>query len=181
MLRLNKDQMTRPGRRFVAGFVDHFPIMFLILNYFIAWVIHLITDTPIKFESLPAADIPGALPVVWWFIGFWAIASLSVYPIMVITNVILLRYTRASIGKHLLALTVVRKDEVEMNFKQVLLREVVGKFLAAIPLGFGFLGILFDEHRQTLYDKMVHTYVFPREYMKPSGSPTRVHGENIVG
>lgn len=181
MLRLNRDQMTRPGRRFVAAFVDNFPVMFLIANYLIAWAIHLATDTPIKFESLPAADIPGALPVVWWFIGFWAIACFSLYPLMVITNVILMRYTRASIGKHLLALTVVRKDEIEMNFKQVVLREIIGKFVAAVPFGIGFLGILNDAFRQTWYDKIVHTYVFPREYMKPSGSPTRSHGENIVG
>lgn len=61
-------------------------------------------------------------------------------------------------GKALLGLRIVRKNREPLTWRRAFVR-MVGYWVSAIPFFFGYVWILFDEHRQGWHDKMADTYV----------------------
>lgn len=61
----------------------------------------------------------------------------------------------ATIGKKVLGLRVQHVNTGQnLNFVQALLREVLGRFLSAIPIGLGYFWMLWDGKKQTWHDKL---------------------------
>lgn len=68
-------------------------------------------------------------------------------------------------GKMAMKIKVVKKDGAtgELGFMTAFLREVVGKFISSIPLGLGYLWVLWDKDKQTWHDKIAGTIVVKAE------------------
>src|SRR3989344_3533886 len=179
MLQLTKNQVAFPRQRLAAGLVDHFPLILLIGSYLVAGIVHLITSTPIDFSSLSDEAVPDSLEVIWRLIGLWVVFCFTIYPLLIGLNIILVHSKGASLGKLIFAIQVVKADETPLSYRDILIREVVGRILSTLPVFAGYLGIFHDRRRQAWHDKMVHTYVIPKFFALPYGSPTKVHGENI--
>lgn len=181
MSEISKEYLATPWQRFIAGVIDHFPVMFLGLSYVFVLFLHGITGTQLDFRSLPTELVPAIIRFGWWTAGFWFIICVSVYPLLFLINIILMTSGGASVGKRVLKLKVVHEDRSHLTFRDVLTREVVGRFLSTIPFGIGYVGIIRDPYRQALHDQLTHTYVILRQYAEPAAWPQRAKGENIVG
>lgn len=70
-------------------------------------------------------------------------------------------------GKILLRLQVVRTDGLPLGYGRAFLREVPGKLLSGILLGFGYLMVAFQPKKQGLHDLIADTYVIK---LPPTGS-----------
>ena len=66
-------------------------------------------------------------------------------------------------GKMLLGLHVVDVNGEKPNLKQVLLREVIGKAVAALALLIGYLWIIWDPRKRGWHDYIGGTFVVKRE------------------
>jgi len=66
-------------------------------------------------------------------------------------------------GKMLLRLHVVDANGNKPNLKQVLLREVIGKAIAALALLIGYLWIIWDPRKRGWHDYIAGTFVVKRE------------------
>ncbi len=64
----------------------------------------------------------------------------------------------ATIGKHILGLTIVDEYGNGISYSTSMLR-YLGKLLSAITLGIGYLLALFNNNKQTLHDMIARTYV----------------------
>jgi uncharacterized RDD family membrane protein YckC len=62
-------------------------------------------------------------------------------------------------GKMALRIKVVKTDFADLGFLRAFWREVVGKFLATLFFGLGFLLVAIDPEKQGLHDRMAATYV----------------------
>jgi uncharacterized RDD family membrane protein YckC len=62
-------------------------------------------------------------------------------------------------GKMALRIKVVRTDSSSLTLGRAFYREVIGKFVSGIILGFGYVLIAFDDNKQGLHDRMADTYV----------------------
>jgi uncharacterized RDD family membrane protein YckC len=62
-------------------------------------------------------------------------------------------------GKRLLGMTVVDEGGRPAGFLRMLLREWLGKWVAGLVFGLGFIWILIDRERQGWHDKLMSTYV----------------------
>ncbi|RPI31105.1 MAG: RDD family protein [Chloroflexota bacterium] len=80
-----------------------------------------------------------SLVILVYFIYFWS----------------LLGYTP---GKYLLGLKVVRRDGSKLSLGRAFIR-LIGYWVSAIPLFFGFIWIIFDHRRQGWHDKLADTQV----------------------
>jgi len=77
----------------------------------------------------------------------------------VIFNIYLI-YTRGySLGKKVFNLRIEKEDGSKLDITDVVLREVLGKFVSGLVLGLGFLLIVIDAKKQGLHDKIAHTVV----------------------
>jgi uncharacterized RDD family membrane protein YckC len=69
-------------------------------------------------------------------------------------------YTRGySLGKSVFNLRIVKEDGSRLDIVDVVLREIIGKFVSGLVFGLGFLLILIDARKQGLHDKIAHTVV----------------------
>jgi len=73
---------------------------------------------------------------------------------------IYLIYTRGySLGKKVFNLRIEKEDGSKLDIVDVVLREILGKFVSGLVLGLGFLLIVIDAKKQGLHDKIAHTVV----------------------
>lgn len=65
-----------------------------------------------------------------------------------------------TLGKKLFNLYVIdNRNRPDLSLAQVAFRETVGRFLSAVPLGLGYIWILFRDDRRTWHDLMAKTRV----------------------
>ena len=62
-------------------------------------------------------------------------------------------------GKMALRIRVIRTDGQPIGYGRAFLREVPGKFISGILLGFGYLMVAFNRQKQGLHDKIADTFV----------------------
>lgn len=80
--------------------------------------------------------------------------------ISLIYYVVMTYYYGATLGKKALGIKVVdASGGNKLSFGQVILRELVGKFVSAIVILLGFIWILFDAKKQGWHDKIANTVV----------------------
>ncbi len=82
--------------------------------------------------------------ILFWVLGYLTLATY---------------FLGTTVGKNILGLKVVSVDQEKLKFFQVLLREWWGKFLSLIPLGLGFIWMVWDKRKQTWHDKLAGTLV----------------------
>jgi len=63
-----------------------------------------------------------------------------------------------TIGKKIMKIKVVREDGKPLEYREAIIRYVC-YFVSAIPVGLGFLWVLWDEKKQGWHDKLAKTYV----------------------
>ncbi|MYF78639.1 MAG: RDD family protein [Chloroflexi bacterium] len=75
--------------------------------------------------------------------------------------ILLSAFSGQSPGKVLAGIKVVRANGMDMGFGTGLLRETIGKLIAALPLivPLGFLWVLFDKENRGWHDKIADTKV----------------------
>lgn len=89
--------------------------------------------------------------------------NLVYYPIALTFNyayfVILTRRMGSTLGKRALDLKVVASDYGEAGWKKIIIREVPGKLISALPLLIGYIWTGFDKKKQAFHDKIAGTFV----------------------
>ncbi|MEJ8546863.1 RDD family protein [Brevibacillus borstelensis] len=92
---------------------------------------------------------------VFSFVDFLEIAFDFAYAIL------LTWWTGQTLGKLIAGIRVVnaRQHRSQLTLGQVLLREVIGKFLSALPLGLGYMWAGWNQKKQAWHDLIAKTYV----------------------
>lgn len=123
------------GRRFVAVFVD--AIVVGIINSVLTVVLTAISQ------------------------DLQTVATLLNFVVGIVYYVYFIGSSGQTIGKKLLKVRVVKKDDTTTNpdYLAAVLREVIGKPLSALVLGLGYFWMLWDDHKQTWADKIAGTVV----------------------
>ena len=141
---------------------------------------HEMIDMPKRSKKTPnkarMAKPTVAMSVNQPYAGFWVrlgaflvdivftIAAGAIIPyvgvaVAVIFNLYLI-YTRGySLGKKVFSLRIEKEDGSKLDIVDVLLREIIGKFVSWLILGLGFVLIIIDAKKQGLHDKIAHTVV----------------------
>ena len=68
-------------------------------------------------------------------------------------------YKAATLGKMLMGIRVVSIDQKRLTLKQVLLREIVGKFVSGLLFVFGYIIVAFTSKKQAVHDMLAKTIV----------------------
>lgn len=79
---------------------------------------------------------------------------------------------QTTIGKKLLGIKILKKDESRINWDTVFSRELVGKFLSGFIFDIGYLAAFNDPGKQAWHDKRSGTYVVYEE--KPTLSEKKI-------
>lgn len=74
-------------------------------------------------------------------------------------HVITLKAYGATVGKMMVGLKVVADDGTPLSLNQIIVREVLGKFVSNLTFGIGYLMMAFTGKKQALHDKMAHSIV----------------------
>jgi len=129
--------------RTVAALIDTFLISLAqgILGWLLDLSVHaLIVDSPDRVLNM-------------FIFGLFNFALWQTY------KVFFTGYCGQTPGKMALRIKVVTTDYADIGFLRAFWREVVGKFLAALFFGLGFLLVAIDPEKQGLHDRMAATYV----------------------
>lgn len=78
--------------------------------------------------------------------------------------ILTLKYFNGSFGKMVTGLYVSKTDGDSLSWQDVVMREIIGKFISFATLGFGFLWLTWDAYKQGFHDKIADTVV--RKYEK---------------
>lgn len=116
----------------------------------IAWTASTLMVIPlVRWRGSPAAVQTAWRTVLW---GMNLVFNMAYFAALT------KRYG-ATPGKLAFGLRVVSVDGKRLRWKQVLLRETIGKCLSTLPLWFGFLRIGWAEKRQGWHDELAGTAV----------------------
>ena len=93
--------------------------------------------------------VVGTIPFIGTFLGFFVGAAYFTY---------FFGTTGQTLGKRALNLKVVSTDGSPMTYEKGFLR-YIGYIISSIPVGLGYLWIIWDKNRQGFHDKLAKTYV----------------------
>lgn len=118
-------------------------------------------------RRLAACIIDAIIVVLPVYIITWIVIILTNFsiflPLFLIADAIYFVYfdvhSGSTVGMRLLHLKVVNNSYENVSLKSALIRETVGKYLTWLTLGIGFLLILVDKNRRSLFDLIASTYV----------------------
>lgn len=128
------------GIRFVAALIDG--ILLGIVN----GAVNLLLTMPFGMDAAPLASLIS----LGLSIGYWVVYQE--------------KYGQ-TVGKKAMNIKVVTYDGKTPTMFTFFLREIIGKFISAIILFFGYLMVIWDAKKQGLHDKIANTYVV---YVEPS-------------
>ncbi len=83
-------------------------------------------------------------------------------------NVFLIYKYQTTIGKFVLGTKIQPERNLKFTLWQVVLREIIGKFVSSVIFYFGFLIVIFDKNNQALHDKIAKTIVVYNKNSKTS-------------
>ncbi len=83
-------------------------------------------------------------------------------------NVFLVYKYQTTIGKFVLGTKIQPERNLKFTLWQVVLREIIGKFVSSVIFYFGFLIVIFDKKNQALHDKLAKTIVVYSKNSKTS-------------
>ena len=117
------------------------------------------------FPRLGAAIIDAAAPILVTaiinilFINFPGILA----PIFVSYHAIFTYNLGQTPGKMLLGIQVVDDNHQKPTFRQIILREVIGKIIVFLAMFIGFIWIIWDPKKRGWHDYLGNTYVIRKE------------------
>ena len=89
----------------------------------------------------------------------YSIADILLYLLKVVYFVLLTYYTGSTLGKKLFQIKVVSTENRKMTFFEVVFRETVGRFLAALIIYVGYIMVGVDKQKRGLHDILSDTQV----------------------
>ncbi len=123
----------------------------LFVDSAVLWIISMVVGlglTPLcRWGSLHAVQVR------WWS-NLWIIPNLLV---SILYFAIMTKRYGGTLGKLAFGLQVISTDGGPLRWRQVILRESIGKWLSTLPLWFGFLRVVWAEKKQGLHDEMAGT------------------------
>jgi uncharacterized RDD family membrane protein YckC len=149
----NEMRFAGVWRRIVASMVDSF-VTRIISGVLVFAYLFEAQETIISYSN------EGRLVAAFGlFVGVTMVVSVLV---AVLYDVISwTRFEGKTVGYKLLGVQLVQVDGGPVTVRTALLR-IVGSVLAALPLGLGYLWILWDKKKQGWHDKIAGTYVLER-------------------
>jgi uncharacterized RDD family membrane protein YckC len=114
-------------------------LTFIAISALLAFVVSLVLPSDTTVPALAIGAFAWLIAGSGFAVSFWAL-------------------TGQTPGMSIVGLRIVPLDEPRMNLR-IAVRRLFGFILAVIPLGLGFLGILFSERRRGLEDTIGHTEV----------------------
>ncbi len=97
--------------------------------------------------------------VVRDFIFQYSIADIVIYVLSVLYFILMTYFTGATLGKKLLHIKVVSKEDRKLTLFEVVFRETVGRFLSALIADVGYLMIGVHSEKRGLHDILSDTRV----------------------
>ena len=73
--------------------------------------------------------------------------------------IVMLYFYEATLGKMIMKIRIVSESGRKMMFFQILIRELIGKLLCVLTLGYGYFWIIVDKKCQGFHDKLAKTVV----------------------
>lgn len=90
--------------------------------------------------------------------NIWLVITIYIVSYILLNAIMERTVWRGSIGKHIVGIKVVDQDENPLTFGQAILRNIT-KFLNVATAGIGFLLSAFPPAKQTISDRLMHTFV----------------------
>ena len=159
-----------PGLQPQAPYQYHYPVVPHYAGFWIRFVAALVDGIILSIAMIPLNIILWAINEDFYVWGTWNVHNGVNIGLLWIFTLIRLaviwtyftlmtgRY-QATLGKMLVKVKVVGPDLGPISYGTAALREIVGKFVAAIVCYLGFIWAGFDERKQGWQDKIANTYV----------------------
>jgi len=141
-------------------------------------------DEAFKSINITQTNYPNAIyentqdqPLILRYAGFWIrflAGFIDTLPFLIIALVfnrslgefsyiiyviLMTKIYQATLGKMAMGIKVVSENSENLTWGQVILREIVGKFVSGIIFNIGFIMVGFTERKQGLHDKIAKTLV----------------------
>lgn len=150
-------QMESNNRNNVyAGFFVRFAAF--LLDMLIVKLMLILIKVPVWFIQLMSGDNFFFDPLLFSYNAFDVLYYLLTVGYFVVGTY----FCGTTLGKYLMRIKVISNDGQRLSFMSVLIRETVGRYLAALILYIGYMMTGWDERKQGLHDRIADTYVVYR-------------------
>lgn len=144
---------NKPDNKVNAGFFVR--LAAYLVDCLIVWIALLVIRIPLAFSSFMNPDNF----LTRDFIFRYSIEDIVCYLLNAAYFVLLTYYSGATIGKKLLHLRVVSKEDRKLTFFEVAFRETIGRFLSALIINVGYFMIGVHKEKLGLHDMLSDTEV----------------------
>lgn len=127
---------------------------------FFAYVLDIVVVTSVT--GAVSLLVSGQKGSMWTLFSVGSASSLVDWITVIIFwiyNVAMLKIFGMTVGKMALGLKVYQDNLESLDWLTVIVREVVGKTISIMLIGFGFAMVIWDDKRQALHDKIAETIV----------------------
>ncbi len=144
--------------RLAAHIIDNIIVMFLSFFIGLPFRIALVVVGEISHSDI-IQGIAGILGVLISMAIGWGYYIIMTH-----------RFDGATVGKKAVGVKVVDENLTALSLKNIMIREIIGKFISGLILGFGYLMIGFTRKKQGLHDYIAHSCVV---YANPEKGPNK--------
>ena len=144
---------NKPENQVNAGFFVR--LAAYLVDCLIVWIALLVVRVPLAFSSFMNPDHF----LTKDFVFSYSIEDIVCYFLNAAYFVLLTYYSGATIGKKLLHLRVVSREERKLTLFEVVFRETVGRFLSALIINIGYFMIGVHKEKLGLHDMLSDTEV----------------------
>ena len=143
------------GRRLIAYTIDGLFISIITVIFQ-----SIIGQNP--FSYLTSINNPDQIQQLRSSPGYLAAQAASYILYRIYLVIFWMYYDGATPGKRLLAIRIIRENEQKITFPTAIVR-IIGMIFSSLPLGLGYLWVLWDSKKQSWHDKLAKTYVIRTE------------------
>ena len=143
------------GRRLIAYTIDGLFISIITVIFQ-----SIIGQNP--FSYLTSINNPDQIQQLRSSPGYLAAQAASYILYGIYLVIFWMYYDGATPGKRLLAIRIIRENEQKITFPTAIVR-IIGMIFSSLPLGLGYLWVLWDSKKQSWHDKLAKTYVIRTE------------------
>jgi|GEM_PF-118055 len=141
------------GRRFLAYVIDGFFVSLLTMLFQTA-----IGQNPFTYLAEALAQNPEKIATLQSS-PMYTVSQISSYIVYILYTLIFwTAYEGATPGKRILGIRIIREGSNNLSLPTAIVR-MFGMVLSAIPLGLGYLWVIWDKKKQAWHDKMAQTVV----------------------
>lgn len=148
-------------------YVGFFPrVGAFLIDYFLLSLVIAVVASGLRLVFLPGIGPQDQGYVIGQFLFSLLPGILIIYPYWIISAV----KFGGTVGKLMLGQMVVSQNGEKIDWRQALLRYIVGYMINGLTLGLGYLWVAFDSKKQGFHDKIANTYVIKRPEGKSRAS-----------